>query len=427
MSLKDLKLNKQLNTAMEDAGFTKPTEMQTKCMGRILGGQDVLAIGPDGCGKTVTIVLSTIMQLKHEFEDVPRALVLVPNIEKVEETVAEFEKFTTYTDLRVQGVHAGANIQTQKDDLYLGVDIVVGTPDRVYALTVKYGLNLNRLKMYILDDAEELVKQGFQVPVRELAEGLPKCQHLVFSTVYHKRMENVVEPYFNYPSKVEVLPKVEEKEYDIIDQQLFRFDNYQSKLNYLTFLLNEEVNQKIVIFANTRLTAGNIYNQVEKHFKSEVSMHKALFHNQININQIEDFTEDPDLRVLIVANESDAFIDTADTPNILHFDLPNDPEVVLNRVNKDTNEGKNALIFTTDLELPLIAKIEKLVGFKFDMEDAAKEHQAAITPKKKVKIEDDGLGKAFHEKSAKNSPQVNWNSTDKIKMFGKVKKKGRDR
>ena len=427
MSLKDLKLNKQLNTAMEDAGFTKPTEMQTKCMGRILGGQDLLAIGPDGCGKTVTIVLSTIMQLKHEFEDVPRALVLVPNIEKVEETVAEFERFTTYTDLRVQGVHAGANIQTQKDELYLGVDIVVGTPDRVYALTVKYGLNLNRLKMYILDDAEELVKQGFQVPVRELAEGLPKCQHLVFSTVYHKRMENVVEPYFNYPSKVEVLPKVEEKKYDIIEQQLFRFDNYQSKLNYLTFLLNEEIDQKIVIFANTRLTAGNIYNQVDKHFKGEVSMHKALFHNQININQIEDFTEDPDLRVLIVANESDAFINTADTPIILHFDLPNDPEVVLNRVNKDANEGKNALIFTTDLELPLVAKIENLVGFKFNIEDAAKEHQAATTTKKKVKTEDEGLGKAFHEKSAKNSPQVNWNSTDKIKMFGKVKKKGRDR
>lgn len=426
MSLKDLKLNKQLNTAMEEAGFVEPTEMQSKAMSRILGRQDLLAIGPDGCGKSTTIVLSVIMQLKYAFEDVPRALILVPNKEKVDALVEEFNRFTTYTDLRVEGVHSGGNIQSQKDDLYIGVDVVVGTPDRVYALTLKYGLNLNGVSIFVLDDAEEIVKQGFQVPVRELADGLTKCQQLVFSTVYHKRMESVIEPYFNYPTKIEVFPEIEEKTYDVVDQEFYRLDNFQSKQNFLGHFINDKTFEKTIVFANTRLTAGNIYTNLEKHFKGQVCMYKALFHNQVNIDHLEDFIEDEELMVLLVANDGGEFKETSTVDAVIHFDLPENPEVVLERVVKGERD-KQSVIFTTDLELPLLAKIESEIGAKVPESIVPDDYQVVKTAKKKKLIVEDDKGSAFHEKSAKNSQQVNWNSTDKIKKFGKVKKKGKDR
>lgn len=432
MPLEDLKLNKQLTKAMQEVGFEEPTEMQLKCIKRIIGGQDVLGIGPEGCGKTTTIVLSVIMQLKYAFEDVPRALVLVPSREKVEEVVAEFNRLAAHTDLRVQGIHSAGNINTQKDELYLGVDVIVGTPDRVYALTIKYGANLNRLKMFILDDAEHIVKQGFQVPVRELAEGLPKCQHLVFSTVYHKRMENVVEPYFNYPTKIEVFPKIEEKVYNVIPQRVFHLANFQSKVNYIYPFLEDSGIQKAIIFVNTRFTAGTIYNHLQKYYEGKVGMYKALFHNQLNIDYLEDFENDEDINYLIVANEGGEFKTIGSVPHILHVDLPEDENIVLDRINlvegMENEFYQASSLFSTDLELATISKIESKIGYKIDLEPVVID---AVTKKRKkaatVTEEEETKGSAFHEKSAKNSKDYNYNTKDRKLMSGKISLKRKNR
>lgn len=425
MPLEDLKLNKQLLTAMKEEGLEEPTEIQANCMARILAGQDVVTIGPEGCGKSTLIALNTIMQLKYAFEDVPRALILVPSTEAAEALVAEFNRFTTYTDLRVQAIHTNANINTQKEDLYLGVDVVVGTPDRVYALTLRYGLNLNRLKMFILDDAELLVKQGFQVQIREMIEGLHKCQFIVSSTVYHSRLQDLIAKYLNYPTLIEVFPEPEEKK-EYIDIALFNLPNFKTKLNLLKLLVQKQNTlNKVVVFANTRLTAGNLYTSIEKLVEGEVGMLHSLLSTQLNFETVEDFLADEKIRVLIVAHETDADLDVSEVPQLLIFDLPESVISVVNRLLRSGVE-RQAQIFATDLELPIISKLEVEMGEKMKIFGLPSDLVIEGERDKKTDLKDEEVGnKAFHSKKEKNAKTHNYNTYDKRKMFGKARKKGR--
>ncbi len=425
MPLEDLKLNKQLLTAMKEEGLEEPTEIQTKCMARILAGQDVITIAPAGSGKSTLIALSTIMQLKYAFEDVPRALILVPSTEAAEALVAEFDRFTTYTDLRVKAVHTNANINTQKEDLYLGVDVVVGTPDRVYALTLRYGLNLNRLKLFVLDDAELLVKQGFQVPIREMIEGLHRCQFIISTTVYHNRLEHLIAKYLNYPSITEVFPEPEEEK-EFIDLELFNLPNFQTKLNFLKLLVQQEKTlDKVVVFTNTRLTANNLYTSINKLIDGQVGLLHSLLSTQVNFETIEDFLADEEVKILIVAQETDADVNVSDVPQLLIFDLPEAVSSVINRLPISATK-RQAQFFATDLELPIISKIEVEIGKKMKLVGLPSDLVIEGERDKRIESKDEEVGnKAFHTKKEKNAKTHNYNTYDKRKMFGKARKKGR--
>lgn len=425
MPLEDLKLNKQLLTAMKEEGLEEPTEIQANCMARILAGQDVIAIGPEGCGKSTLLALSTIMQLKYAFEDVPRALILVPSTAAAESLVAEFNRFTTYTDLRVQAVHTNANINTQKEDLYLGVDVVVGTPDRVYALTLRYGLNLNKLKLFVLDDAELLVKQGFQVQIREMIEGLHRCQFIISTTVYHSRLEHLIAKYLNYPTLIEVFPEPEEEE-ECIDLALFNLPNFKTKLNFLRLLAQQDNTlNKVVVFVNTRLTAGNLYTNLDKLIAGEVGFLHSLLSTQLNFDSVEDFLADEEVRVLIVAHEIDADVDVSEVPQLLIFDLPEEVMSLLGRLTKSATE-RHAQFFATDLELPIISKIEFEIGEKMKLVGLPSDLIIEGERDKRIESKEEVVGnKAFHAKKEKNAKTHNYNTYDKRKMFGKARKKGR--
>ncbi len=425
MPLEDLKLNKQLLTAMMEEGLEEPTEIQRKCMARILAGQDVITIAPTDSGKSTLIALSTIMQLKYAFEDVPRALILVPSTEAAEALVAEFNRFTTYTDLRVKAVHTNANINTQKEDLYLGVDVVVGTPDRVYALTLRYGLNLNRLKLFVLDDAELLVKQGFQVPIREMIEGLHRCQFIISTTVYHNRLEHLIAKYLNYPSITEVFPEPEEEK-EFIDLELFNLPNFQTKLNFLKLLVQQENTlNKVVVFANTRLTANNLYTSINKLIDGQIGLLHSLLSTQLNFENIEDFLADEEVKILIVAQETDADVNVSDVPQLLIFDLPEAVSSLINRLPKSATK-RQAQFFATDLELPIISKIEVEIGKKMKLVGLPSDLVIEGERDKRIESKEEEVGnKAFHSKKEKNAKTHNYNTYDKRKMFGKARKKGR--
>jgi ATP-dependent RNA helicase RhlE len=181
VSLDKLKLSKQLVSAMTDAGYLSAKEIQAKSMSRILGGQDIIAVGPEGFGKTTTYVLGVLMKLKYSTDEAPKVLVLVPDQERVLAVVDQFTTLSGNRNLRIIGMYGTGGMEEQILDLLEGVDIVVSTPTRARAVYLKLGLNLNRLQMFIVDDAEVIVKQGMQLPVCELARSAGKCQHLIFT------------------------------------------------------------------------------------------------------------------------------------------------------------------------------------------------------------------------------------------------------
>lgn len=436
MSLEQLKLSKPLVSAMSALGCLSPKEVQLKTMSRILGGQDVIAIGPEGSGKTTTYVLATLMRLKTGGGDAPRALILVPTKEKVLEVLAYFEKLNRNDTFRIVGIHADTPIDEQVEDLTDGVDIVIAIPSRARAIYLKLGLNTNKIQMMILDDASDLVKQGLQLPVNELARSIQKCQHLVFTEVMHEKLAYMIEDFMVMPATMEV-DELLEAEVETYPQMVYHVPNFRTKLNLLNLLLKDtEVFDKVIVFVNTRLTAQTLSKDLFDGKAEDVFVYKPLFFDEAGFESLDAFKVNDKARVLIVANENFEEATLSGIPFVFHFELPEDRIRYINRVIKTEEVDLVSLNFITDLELPELRKIEQALGQRIEEaelpEDLLIEDYSKTTKKKskhakeleRAKAEEEAFkNAAFQPKKDSNAKTTNYSSGEKAKM-NKAKKHG---
>ena len=437
VSLEQLKLSKPLVSAMSALGYLSPKEVQLRTMSRILGGQDVIAIGPEGSGKTTTYVLATLMRLKTGGGDAPRALILVPTKEKVLEVLDCFAKLNRNDTFRIVGIHADTPIDEQVEDLTDGVDIVVAIPSRARAIYLKLGLNTNKIQMMILDDAADLVKQGLQLPINELARSIQKCQHLVFTEVMHQKLEYMIEDFMLAPAVIEI-DELLETEVATFPQLVYHVPNFRTKLNLLNLLLKDtEVFDKAVVFVNTRLTAQTLSKDLFNGKADDVFVYKPLFFDEAGFESLAAFSVNNKARVLIVANENFEETTLSGIPFIFHFELPEDRMRYINRVIKTEEVDLVSLNFVTDLELPELRKIEQAIGQKIEEaalpEDLLIEESGNKTTKQKSKhakelelakaAEEVFRNAAFKPKKDSNAKTTNYSSGEKAKM-NKQKKHG---
>ena len=428
------KLKKQLIKSVTEAGFSTPKEIQLKTLNRIIGGQDVIAVGPEGCGKTTTYVLSTINRFNHDAEGVPRVLILAPDQEKIFGIVAQFEQLNRNKSLTIVSLHAGTTTEQQMDELADGADIVVATPDRARAIYLKLGLNLNKVELLVVDDAQQIVKKGLQLPVVELANSIGKAQHLVFTEVLHDKLNKMIEPFMQLPAVIEV-EELPDAQLPMHQQMLYHVPNFGTKLNLLNlFLYDDELFTKTVVFANTRQTAEKIYKSLENRMRNAVAVLNPTFFEYNGVKNISEFKASTELRVLIIANEGTEEVDLQNIPFIIHIDLPLDKDIYINHVVNhigDANDETLALTFATDLELDQVRKIENITGQKMQKADLPeeliieKDRKAKETEKEKqpAKVDPNKYvpGDAFHEKKPENSKTYNFSSGYKAKLNNKKK------
>lgn len=429
MSLDKLKLSKPLVAAMTEAGFLTPKEIQVKTMSRILGGQDVIAVGPEGAGKTTTYVLATLMKLKYAFEEAPRALILVPDAEHVDHVLEQFKLLNRNSTFRILGIDSRGTIDTQMNEITDGCDIIVAVPDRARALYLKLALNTNKIQLFIVDNAELIVKKGLQLPVVELANSAYKSQHVVFTEVMHEKLKHMISPFMKDSAATVEVDEIDGKQAEVYPQMLYQVPNFRTKLNLLTLLLNDaEVFDKVVVFVNTRLTAQTVYKNFNHNKRGEISIYRPLFFDDQGYDNIEDFKDNPNARVLIVANENLGELNIQGIPIILHFELPEQKETLIQRIVKNGEEEVIAITFSTDIELIEVKKIEQAIGQKLEvveLPDDLKVVDMAAKPKKKkadAEDADSGRGAAFHEKKASNLKNYNYSAGTKAKMTYKKKK-----
>ncbi len=432
MSLEKLKLSKRLTATMTELGYLAPKEIQSRCISRILGGQDVIAIAPEGAGKTTTYVLTTLMKLKFTTDEAPKFLILAPNEERIDEIVEKFHQLSKNRDLRIIGLRASGSMEEEIGELVDGKDIVVATPNRARAIYLKLALNLNRIQTLIIDDAEEIIKQGMQTPLRELAESCGKVQHIVFSTVEHQKLYDMVENFMNEDYAVIEVDELENDTVDTLDLLVYHVPNFTTKINLLNHLLQDkEVFQKVVVFVNTKLTAQKLASHLFCSNKEEIAVLNPLFYDDFGYEAIEDFKENNLSRVLIIARENTNDIDLSAIPFVFQFELPNEKEQFLNHLLKnEENEETIILTFATDLELPMVKKIEQAVGKRMDILELPEDvsiYNSTTDKKKKVNKEEDqtdsSRGGAFHQKKESNAKTFNYGGGEKAKMTMKMKKK----
>lgn len=431
VSLEQLKLSKPLNSVMTELGYLNAKEIQAKSMSRIIGGQDIIAIGPEGAGKTTTYVLATLMRIKYGFEEAPRALILVPTKEKVEETIAQFERLNRNQTIRIVGIHADNSMENQVNELTDGCDIVVAVPSRARAVYLKLGLNTNKIQLMVIDDAAEMVKQGMQLPINELANSIQKCQHLVFTEVMHEKLEKMISAFMRFPTLIEV-EDLGENKVETQPQLLYQVPNFRTKLNLLNLLLKDsEVFDKVVVFVNTRLTAQTLAKDLFDGKASDVFVYKPLFFDEAGFDDVEVFKATPNARVLIVANEMLSDFDLKGIPFIFHFELPAQRETYLQRIIRQQDSDElMAITFATDLELPEVRKIEQAIGQKLEIAELPGDLLIEETPREntskkqlsKEEAEEEAFRRAaFHEKKKSNAKTSNFGAGEKAVMSKKKK------
>jgi len=429
--LDKLKLKKGLVQSLNEAGFVAPKEIQQKTLARINGGQDVIAVGPEGCGKTTTYILATLNKFNYAPDGVPKVLILVPDKEKVEEVIGKIGQLNKNKILSIVPLFAASGIEVQMDAMANGADIVVATPDRARAIYLKLGLDVNKIELLVIDDAELIVKQGLQLPVTELANSIPKCQHLVFTEVLHERLNKMITPFMKQPAIVEV-EEIREPQFHMHPQILYLLPNFGTKVNLLNlFMQDEDLFTKVVLFVNTRLTAEKLYKSLHDR-KSTVALLNPWFFEMDGFTSLHEF-KNATARVLIVVNDAEQKLDLDDIPFLIHFELPIEKEIYIDRMIKDSQEADSetiAITFATDLELTAVKRIEQATGQKIPLgelpEDLIVEKERTLSDvaeKKaaKTKADDNAPGAAFHEKKASNAKTYNYRAGVKAKMNNKKK------
>lgn len=409
---------------MNDLGYFTPKEIQSKSLSRIIGGHSIIGIAPEGAGKTTTYVLGVLMRLKYTQDEAPKVLILAPNEEKIAEIVDRFLTISKNRDLHIMGLKTSGSIEEEIEDLVRGVDIVVATPNRARAMYLKLGLNLNRIQTFIIDDAEEIVKQGMQTPVRELAQSCGKVQYLAFSTVEHEKLHFMIDDFMPLATLVEA-EELSEKTTETHELMLYQVPNFTTKINLLNVLMrDDDVFDKVVIFVNSRLTAQKLSQSL--HAKNgEVAVLHPLFHDDAGIDDISDFKQIPECRILIIANEGTNDIDLSGIPFIFHFEVPEATEVFVRHVEKTADDEVIAITFATDIELPEFKKIEQSLGKKIPVMPLPEDliiYRPSNNPKEKNQV-DESQGGAFHKKKESNSKTYNLGAGVKAKMTMKNKKR----
>ncbi len=183
------KIDPNLQKALVEAGLTEANDLQQHTFAAIKSGADCVIASPSGSGKTTTIVINVIQKLAKASGESTRALILAQDKEKVVEMKRLFDLYSDFTDLRVLGVHEKGDIDFDKNVISLGLDILIGTPNRINAMFASAGFNMNTVKIFVVDDADVLFRNRMDVVVQRLSNSVEKTQRIFFTTALTERVE----------------------------------------------------------------------------------------------------------------------------------------------------------------------------------------------------------------------------------------------
>ncbi|KGE15193.1 DEAD/DEAH box helicase [Sphingobacterium deserti] len=362
-SFEDFKLNRQLLNAIEEAGYSTPTEIQQKAITPILAGQDVMGIAQTGTGKTAAFVLPLLMKLKYAQGQDPRALILSPTRELAMQIEENVRTFSTYLDLRTIVLYGGLGPKTQKEQLAQGCDIIVATPGRFLDLYLEGDINLKSLKFLVMDEADKMMDMGFIGKIHRILEVVPrKRQNLLFSATMSELVRKISGDFLAFPTVIEVTEQATPAQ--TVSQSLYEVPNLKTKLNLLQYLLlDSESFHRIIVFCKTKNVADNVFHFLERKYGDE---HVRVIHankgQNTRINSINAFKEGF-IRILVATDVAARGLDVSNVSHVFNFDVPIVVEDYVHRIGRTGrayNEG-DAITFCNPAEFYYIEKIEKLI------------------------------------------------------------------
>ena len=434
MTFQDLNLTTPLLNALEDLGISNPTPIQEQSSPVILSGRDMVGIAQTGTGKTLAYLLPLLKMLKYSEQKNPRILILVPTRELVVQVTEELEKITKYINVRILGIYGGTNINTQKQLVAQGQDILVATPGRLYDLAINRDLQLKSVQKLVIDEVDVMLDLGFRFQLNNILELLPNNrQNIMFSATMTKEVEKLIGEYFRAPETVSVAASGTPLEN--IHQVLFEIPNYYTKVNLLNSLLQDkEQYHKVLIFAGNKRIADRLFKDLDPLFPEECTIIHSNKTQNYRLRSIRQFG-DGFCRILIATDVMARGLDIEHVSHVINFDTPEYPENYMHRIGRTGRAEKEgqAILFSTPKENENLEKIETLMNMKIERLELPTEVEISteLIPEEQPKAkeiynptsftDEDAPGPAFHEKSEKNK-KVNLGGSYRREIKKKYKK-----
>jgi len=414
-TFEDLDLSNQLRNSIEEMGFTHPTPIQEEAFSVVRSGKDVVGIAQTGTGKTFAYMMPILRDLKFSKQDTPRVLVLVPTRELVLQVVEEIEKLATYINVRVLGVYGGTNINTQKQAVAQGQDIIVATPGRLYDLALSNVLKLKSIQKLVIDEVDVMLDLGFRFQLLNIFDLLPKGrQNVMFSATMTQDVDELIFDFFKSPQKVSIA--VSGTPLDNIAQTSYNVQNFYTKVNLLNHLLGDKQTfSKVLVFVANKRRADLLFAAVEEVYGSETCVIHSNKTQNYRIRSIKQFDEGSN-RVLVATDVMARGLDLDEITHVVNFDTPHFPENYMHRIGRTgraEHEGKT-ILFSTKKEQEAKERIETLMDYNIPLLELPAEVEISKQLTEEERPNEDREisknrtsleyvpGPAFHEKKEKN-------------------------
>ena len=362
-SFSELDLIEPLQRALADENYTTPTPIQSKAIGPLLQGRDLLGIAQTGTGKTAAFALPILQRLRESNRPrtprSPRALILTPTRELAVQVADSFAVYGRHLPLTLAVIFGGVGQGPQVNAMARGRDILVATPGRLLDLMDQGYVRLNQVEVFVLDEADRMLDMGFIQPIRKIAETLPKeRQTLMFSATMPDEIAKLAATLLSDPVRVEVAPVAATA--DRIDQHVFMVDR-ADKRRLLGAVLRKDAVDRAIVFTRTKHGADKLVRALESDKISSEAIHGNKSQNARQ-RALENFREGR-TRVLVATDIAARGIDIDGVTHVINFDLPNDAESYVHRIGRTARAGAAgvALSFCDPEERGQLRDIERLI------------------------------------------------------------------
>ncbi len=362
MAFRKLALTEPVLKALAHEGYTTPTPIQQQAIPFILQGKDLLGCAQTGTGKTAAfaIPILELMQAQKPLGPGIKVLVLTPTRELAIQIDESFAAYGRYAGIRHTVIFGGVSQHSQVNELRRGVDILVATPGRLLDLMQQGFIHLDKLQIFVLDEADRMLDMGFIHDVKKVIAKLPaKRQTLFFSATMPPEIQKLADVLLKHPAKVEVTPP--SSTVDKIAQQLY-FVAKKEKPELLIHLLADPEIKTTLVFTRTKHGADKVVKILQKFQIRAAAIHGNKSQNARQ-NALADF-KNGTIRVLVATDIAARGIDIDELSHVINFDLPDVPETYVHRIGRTGRAGNEgiAISFCSADEKEELRDIQKLIG-----------------------------------------------------------------
>ena len=369
MSFKSLGLSEALLKAISKKGYETPSPIQEKAIPPVLEGHDVLASAQTGTGKTAGFTLPILQLLSQEapLRNRPvRSLILTPTRELAAQIYDNVREYGEFLDLRSAVIFGGVNQNPQIATLRNGVDVLIATPGRLLDLQAQGHLSLNKVEIFVLDEADRMLDMGFLRDIQKVMKLIPaKRQNLMFSATFSKDIKKLAHGILNNPVQVDATP--ENSTVEAISQKVYRVAR-EKKTGLAIKLISEGNWKQVLVFTGTKHGANRLCENFEKAGITAAAIHGNKSQGA-RTKALEGFKKGT-VSVMVATDIAARGLDIPLLPHVINFDLPNISEDYVHRIGRTGRAGASgeAISLVSADETSFLLAIEKLVGLKLPVE-----------------------------------------------------------